>query len=359
MIDEKILKTGERAVFALRQLYRSHGYLPYKMSKFEELEYYIRNKDFLISDRFITFNDLSGKLLALKPDVTLSIVKSREPSPGCKQKVYYNESIYRADRDRSRFCEMVQTGLECIGTIDLYDLYETVTLAAESLAMISRDFILQISHLGILSAALDRMGADDAFRRAATGCIAEKNTHDLARLCREAGMDAEVLTGLVGACGPRDRVLGQLEDLCPCEALEELKALSAMLDGTPYRDRIIFDFSVVGDMNYYNGILFGGYISGISDRLLSGGQYDRLMEKLGRTGGAVGFALYLDLLEQLAQDGDACDVDVLLLYDDPAAAAAKVAELTGQGRTVSAQRAVPERLRCRELVDMRKEGAVC
>ena len=55
MIDESILKTGERAVFALRQLYRSHGYLPYKMSKFEELEYYIRNKDFLISDRFITF----------------------------------------------------------------------------------------------------------------------------------------------------------------------------------------------------------------------------------------------------------------------------------------------------------------
>ena len=62
MIDESILKTGERAVFALRQLYRSHGYLPYKMSKFEELEYYIRNKDFLISDRFITFNDLGGKL---------------------------------------------------------------------------------------------------------------------------------------------------------------------------------------------------------------------------------------------------------------------------------------------------------
>ena len=60
MMDESILKTGERAIFALRQLYRSHGYLPYKMSKFEELEYYIRNKDFLISDRFITFNDLGG-----------------------------------------------------------------------------------------------------------------------------------------------------------------------------------------------------------------------------------------------------------------------------------------------------------
>ena len=359
MIDESILKTGERAVFALRQLYRSHGYLPYKMSKFEELEYYIRNKDFLISDRFITFNDLGGKLLALKPDVTLSIVKSQAPAPGCTQKVYYNENIYRADRDKSRFCEMMQTGLECIGSIDLYDIYEAVILAARSLALISEDFILQISHLGILSAALDAIGADEAFRRAAIGYISEKNAHDLARLCTEYGADPAALTGFIHAYGDRAAVLRQLEALCPCPALEELKALSGMLDGSAWADRIVFDFSVVSDMNYYNGILMGGYISGVSDRLLSGGQYDKLMEKLGRTGGAIGFALYLDLLEQLPQNAMDYDVDVLLLYDDPAAVPAAVAELTAAGKTVSAQRAVPQRLRCREILDLRKEAGVC
>ena len=66
MLEEKILKSEEKAVFALRALYRQHGYLPYKMSKFEEYEYYIRNKDFLVSDRIITFNDTNGKLLALR-----------------------------------------------------------------------------------------------------------------------------------------------------------------------------------------------------------------------------------------------------------------------------------------------------
>ena len=359
MIDASILKSEERAVFALRRLYRSHGYLPYKMSKFEELEYYIRNKDFLISDRFITFNDLSGKLLALKPDVTLSIVKSREPSAGCTQKVYYNENIYRADRDKSRFCEMMQAGLECIGDIDLYDIYEAVTLAAQSLALISEDFILQISHLGILSAALDRIGADESFRRAAIGCIADKNAHDLARICREHGADPDALTGFITAYGERNSVIEKLEAFCPCDALEELKALSTLLDGTPCADRIIFDFSAVGDMNYYNGILMGGYISGISDRLLSGGQYDKLMKKLGRPGGAIGFALYLDLLEQLPENRGGYDVDVLLLYDDPAAAAAEVAKLTAAGKTVSAQRAKPDGLRYRELMDLRKEADAC
>ena len=359
MIDESILKNEERAVFALRQLYRSHGYLPFKMSKFEELEYYIRNKDFLISDRFITFNDLSGKLLALKPDVTLSIVKSKEPSAGSTQKVYYNENIYRADRDKSRFCEMMQAGLECIGNIDLYDIYEAITLAAQSLALISQDFILQISHLGILSAALERIGADESFRRAAIGCIADKNAHDLARICQEYGADPEALTGFITAYGERNSVIEKLEAFCPCDALEELKALSSLLDGSPCADRIIFDFSAVGDMNYYNGILMGGYISGIPDRLLSGGQYDKLMKKLGRPGGAIGFALYLDLLEQLPESRAGFDVDVLLLYDDPAAAAAEVSKLTATGKTVSAQRQKPQGLRYRELMDLRKEAGVC
>ena len=359
MIDESILKNEERAVFALRQLYRSHGYLPFKMSKFEELEYYIRNKDFLISDRFITFNDLSGKLLALKPDVTLSIVKSKEPSEGSTQKVYYNENIYRADRDKSRFCEMMQAGLECIGSIGLYDIFEAITLAAQSLALISEDFILQISHLGILSAALDKIGADEAFRRAAIGCIADKNAHDLTRICRENGADPEALTGFITAYGERNSVIEKLEAFCPCEALEELKALSSLLDGSPCADRIIFDFSAVGDMNYYNGILMGGYISGIPDRLLSGGQYDKLMKKLGRPGGAIGFALYLDLLEQLPENRAGFDVDVLLLYDDPTAAAGEVARLTAAGKTVSAQRATPQGLRYRELMDLRKEAGVC
>ena len=40
-MDEKILKSEEKAVFALRSLYRKYGYSPYKMSKFEEYEYYL------------------------------------------------------------------------------------------------------------------------------------------------------------------------------------------------------------------------------------------------------------------------------------------------------------------------------
>ena len=75
-VNDKTLKAGEIAIYKLRELYESFGYSQYKMSKFEEYDLYVRNKSFLVSDHIITFTDTDGKLMALKPDVTLSIVKN-------------------------------------------------------------------------------------------------------------------------------------------------------------------------------------------------------------------------------------------------------------------------------------------
>ena len=63
MISEN-LRSRELAVFNLRGLYKKYGFLPYKMSKFEEYDLYVKNKDFLVSDNIITFTDTDGKLLA-------------------------------------------------------------------------------------------------------------------------------------------------------------------------------------------------------------------------------------------------------------------------------------------------------
>lgn len=368
MLDTAILKSEEKALFDLRSLYRSFGYIPYKMSKFEEYEYYIRNKDFLVSDRFITFNDTNGKLMALKPDVTLSIIKNSQDTPGCKQKVYYNENIYRISDSTRQFKEIMQAGLECIGDIDLYDIYEAVYLAGRSLALLSDNFVIQISHQGILSAVLDDLSPDSGFRQEVTACIAQKNAHDLLRLCERYGISSEkarMLTGFIHTYGDRRAVLAQLRQIC-CdlagEPLDQLEALSRLLDATPFPEKFVFDFSVVNNMNYYNGIVFKGFLSGVSGGILAGGQYDKLMRKMDRRCGAIGFAVYLDLLEQLPDTRRGYDVDVLLVYEtgtDPAAVAALVQRMASEGKTVSAQRAVPPKLRCREILRMSKEGTVC
>ena len=75
------LQPKERASFALRALYEAAGCRKYHMGRFEEYGLYQENRSFLSSEQVITFTDLDGRLLALKPDVTLSIAKTAQPAP--------------------------------------------------------------------------------------------------------------------------------------------------------------------------------------------------------------------------------------------------------------------------------------
>jgi len=90
-----MIQSVESISFALRSLYRSYGYLRYKMNKFEEYEIYVRNRGLIISESVITFTDTNGKLMALKREATLSIAKNSRNVPGCVQKVYYNKNVCR------------------------------------------------------------------------------------------------------------------------------------------------------------------------------------------------------------------------------------------------------------------------
>ncbi len=362
-MEDMLLKNEERAILSLRSLYRSYGYLPYKMSKFEEYDLYVRNKDFLVSDRIITFNDTSGRLMALKPDVTLSIIKNGEDETGVKQKVCYNENVYRVSDSTHQYKEIMQAGLECVGDIDSYDVFEAVLLAAKSLSLISEDFVLDVGHLGILEALLEDAGADKRARREIAACVASRSRHGLEETCRAYGISEDSVNRLcdfVGIYGEMQSVIERLEPLCESEgarvALEELKELASLLSATPLASRIRFDFSIVNDMSYYNGIVFRGFLSGISSGILSGGRYDKLLHRMGRRAGAVGFAIYLDLLEGTESAGEGYDVDVLLLSgeDTPRALLAETVErLTAAGKRVSVQKAIPKKLRYRELMDCR------
>lgn len=299
MIDESVMSFEEKAIFLLRSLYCKHSYTPYKMSKFEEYELYIRNKDFLESDRAITFNDTNGKLMALKPDVTLSIIKNGEDVKGVKQKVCYNENVYRVSESTRRFKEIMQTGLECIGDIDINDIYEVISLAAESLSQISDKFFIEISNMDIVYSVVSGICADNAFIEQVMKCISQKNTHDLKKICAEYSVQNdgyEKISKLISLYGNRVGVLKGLREICCGAETEKLAQLSAMLDNSSLSGNITFDFSVVNDMNYYNGFVFKGFVDGISMGVLAGGQYDNMMKKMNRTSGAIGFALYLDRL---------------------------------------------------------------
>ena len=305
-LDDSILDSREKLAFALRALYLRRGCTRYHMRKFEEYDLYARNKDFLLSDQIITFTDTNGRLMALKPDVTLSIVKSVKDAPDTLEKLCYHESVYRVSKGSGTFRELMQSGVECIGAVDERCVGETLLLAAESLALCAEHYVLEVSHLDILRHFVHDLSGDDAVRRDLLKCVREKNLHGISDVCRAGGAapeKAEALCELLALHGSPADVLPELEKLCAKRGLDaellHLRGVLSVLDGTGAENRVRLDFSPVSNLNYYNGVLFTGYVEGVPGSVLSGGQYDRLMRRMGRSSKAVGFALYLDLLERL------------------------------------------------------------
>ena len=318
IFDESILKYDEKAILTLRQLYREYGYRQFKMSKFEEYDLYSKNKDFLVSDGVITFNDVGGKLLALKPDVTLSIIKNSKDINNQCEKFYYNENVYRISESSQSYKEIMQTGLECIGSITPAEVTEVTTLAARSLSLISDNFKLELAHIALLNSLFEDYAISGTVKTSAIKAIAEKNAGELKAIFSAEQFDA-IKCLIKSYKTPKDS-LDALENSAVSEKTKayiyELSSICESLIADGYEKNIVIDFSIINEDSYYSGIVFKGYINGIASRVLSGGQYDKLMQRMGRSAGALGFAVYLDSLERLeentAKDDDASFINIAL-----------------------------------------------
>lgn len=352
----------ETAVMSLSKLYRSFGFKQFKMSKFEEYDLYAKNKDFLLSSNVITFTDTNGKLMALKPDVTLSIVKGSNDTFTEPEKVYYSENVYRVDKGTHQFKEIMQVGLECLGDLDIYSVSEVIMLAKKSLEAISERNILDISHMGFITGILDGTTLSDRQKKKIIDCISEKNTLAIKNYCDEFLLDdktSNALVVLTGIYGTFPKCVQEIKKISLNEktdsAVAELENIYEFLKQYGCANGVNLDFSIVNDLNYYNGVIFQGFIDGVPSSVLTGGRYDNLVHKLGKKSGAVGFAVYLDLLSRLMNDDNDFDVDVLLLYNDSTditKLADTVKSITESGRSVKAQKVDSGSIKYRQLIKL-------
>ena len=224
-------------------------------------------------------------------------------------------------------------------------------------------------NMGILSDVLDLLGLSDTGRAALLSCIGEKNLHGAREICRREVVPEEkqaLAEVLITTYGEPSRVLPILREKLPADvcaaSLDQLEQVLAALPGEIPPGSVRIDFSVIHDMQYYNGLVFKGFVKGIPTGILSGGQYDRLMQRMGKNAGAIGFAVYLDLLEELVTPRAEYDADVILLYTEqeaPAQVAAAVRKLSADGKSVRAQRTLEAGQTCRELWRLQGEEAEC
>ncbi|MDR2878696.1 MAG: ATP phosphoribosyltransferase regulatory subunit [Fusobacteriales bacterium] len=316
------LKEEEKIILKLRKHYEQYGYKKIKLSKFESYGLYNENADFIKIENIITFMAPTGKLQTLRPDVTLSIVKKYAGDKKKEmEKLYYIENIYRLSKEDMEYKELNQIGVEILGESDGYSDFEIINLAAESLELINKNFILDISNINYLSGLFEEMNLGYTLEKEVLMNIQHKNVHDLEKILTRENVESkykEILIKIPDLSGKFDSVITEAEKLVlnkkMQKALDELKILGQAFPKMIKNGKILLDFSIVNSLDYYNGLIFHGYIENNPKIILSGGNYDKLIEKYGKNKGATGFAIYLDELSGKYKIEKEYDFDILILY---------------------------------------------
>ncbi len=360
------LTKDEQVNLMLEGLFESYGYRKFKMRKFEQYSLYEEYKSFLTSEYVLTFHSPDGKLMALRPDVTLSIVKNTRADEQNTDKVFYRENVYRMDRHTKEFREIPQAGVELIGQVDELATLEIVRLAKQSLSLIDEHSILCLSHMGFTEGLLEICKVSTAeVRTRFLSCIASQNVHDLRQLLGESVPSEEWMDGLssvLSAQGSYAETLALARKIALNEqmnnALDELELIGKALANLDMTDGIRLDFTMQNDLSYYNGVLMQGYVEKYPGILLIGGRYDRLLTKFHKNLSAIGFALALGELNSCYPNRSDCDADVLLLYSqdsDVSAILSQAEALRKEGKRVRLATAVPREFTAKAVLDLRKE----
>ncbi len=296
MSDSFYMTEEEKLIFTLRSMWRDRGYTSYKVSQAEEYDFYVRNKEFLDNREIITFTDRDGVLMALKSDVTLSLVKKMKDADTVKR-VMYNEKIYRIPQFSSSFREIEQTGLECLGPLTTENIVEVASLALSSLGKIGGRCCLTLSHMGIINSVLE--GVEDGMRDEIISLVKRRKSEELVRTGEKDERAQRACSLFVSLLDSRLTS----SELCSLmrkynldsAAVDELEAVISSLG----EENVILDFSSLGAFGYYNGIIIKGFVEGFNRPVLQGGEYSLLLRRMNRNiSRAVGFAIYMDEIEE-------------------------------------------------------------
>ena len=301
----------------LINIYERFGFKKIKLSKFEDYNLYNNNKDFLQTEHILTFMNLNGNLKSLRPDVTLSIVKKvLKDNEKETQKIYYIEDIYKIVSNE--YEEIPQVGVEIIGKLNNYSNLEIISMAIESLKSINKNYILEISNIDFISAIFEEINLEENLKIEILNNIYLKNKHDLEKLLNK-NVDnkyKKYILSFIELSGNYKDILKKLKSLIINKKMqksyEELKSLSFVFELYNNFDKILLDFSIESQLGYYNGIIFKGYIKESNDIILSGGRYDKLLNKFNSNKNAIGFAIYMDKLYEKNKTSDF--IDILILY---------------------------------------------
>ena len=316
----------QRIVERFTNIYEKSGFLRVETPTIENYDLIAAVNSSIRQENMYKLTDNTGKLMALRPDNTTPIARvtaTKLKSAGLPQKLFYNQNIYRINGDYSgKRNEILQSGIELIGTSGIKGDILCITTAFEALKSLGLNYKLEIGHAGFFNSIVKSLGlTDDEDAELRNFVEVKRYVRNQSQENSKFGERLMKLPQLFGGAEIFDQA-AEVADGIPeaVEALEYVKKLYGLLEKAGYSDKIMIDLGIVPKFDYYTGVLFRGYIDKSGEAVLKGGRYDKLLATFGFDVPATGFAINVcavaDALEKAGMMLDSKAPDVIVHYDE-------------------------------------------
>jgi len=293
---------------ALRKLFEEEGYREVKTPGFEFYDAFASKTDYYPQEGLYTLPDSRGRLITVRPDSTIPIARmtaSKLRGHSLPIKLYYLQDVFRRQPEHSgKNAETLQMGMELIGAAGFEADIEALGIAARALQNAAPDkFRIEIGHMGVYNQLMSGLDMEPEDKILIHRYIAAKNYSALNDILDSLSdsRSATILSRLPGLFGGAEvlaeaRALMGDADPALNNILQDLEKLFQALSRDNPFGKVIIDFGLVNQADYYSSLVFRGYIEGSGVPVLSGGRYDDLLSDFGENIPAVGFALNIDQL---------------------------------------------------------------
>ena len=286
----------------LFDVFRRWGYREVVTSAYEYFDVLAHGTDHDLQERMFKMVDReSGRLLTLRADVTPQIARivatrmREEPKP---LRLHYVTSVFRYDEPHvGRYREFYQAGVELIGLPNPEGDAEMIAMTVEGLRALGLGrFQIDVGQADFFRGILEDLAVEPAVARELRDALGRKDLSALERLVADLAAPAaatELLLALPALYGRGD-VLERAERLVKSArseaALGNLAEVYRLLRAYGLADSVLLDLGGVRGFDYYSGVHFEAYVTGLGAPLVGGGRYDQMLAHFGYDCPATGFA---------------------------------------------------------------------
>jgi histidyl-tRNA synthetase len=295
------LALRDRIFAAWSEASTRHGFQRFEAPVVETFDLLARKAGEEVAQQIYHFQDKSNRQLALRPEVTPSLVRmvsARAQEIVFPAKWWTIGQCFRYERmTRGRKREHFQWNVDVIGEPTV--LAETwilacATYALRALGLGPRDVRIHVNNRKVVAHLLCELGVPEE-RHVDVFMVLDKKgkvpVETLEEMLVEKGLTAQSASDILSQLGGQDRDSLSSGPLAKGPAAEEVRRLLDLGDAMGFGEYLEFDSGVVRGLSYYTGTVFESYDAERKFRaIFGGGRYDNLfrdMTGMGRP--AVGF----------------------------------------------------------------------